>query len=149
MAGAVRVVVGLDGSPESLAALERAVREAARREAVLVAVSTWGAPAQRSRPGAERSARRRVDESFGRLLGGYPAGLVIRPAVVRGQLAPALVAAAGPGDLIVVGDGDGRLVRLLHASPAAYCRDRARCPVLAIRPDRRVHGPAPARVPAA
>ncbi|WP_106976800.1 universal stress protein [Streptomyces sp. NRRL B-24484] len=149
MAGAVRVVVGLDGSPESLAALERAVREAGRREAVLVAVSTWVGPARRPRSGAERSARRRVDESFARVTGGYPAGLVIRPAVVRGGLGAALVAAAAPGDLIVVGEGGSRLARLLHASPAALCRARARCPVLAVRLPRRMSGPVPARAAAA
>ncbi|MCU7821425.1 universal stress protein [Kitasatospora sp. DSM 101779] len=151
MAGAVRVVVGLDGSPESLAALERAVREAARREAVLVAVSTWR-PSEHG-PGsgaaAERTAHRRVDASFARVLGGYPSGLVIRPAVARGGLGPALVAAAEPDDLIVVGDGGGRLARLLHASPAAHCRARARCTVLTVPPPHRVSARAPAWAPPA
>ncbi|PBC76258.1 hypothetical protein BX265_0964 [Streptomyces sp. TLI_235] len=88
-----------------------------------------------------------MDESFARVLSGYPSGLVIRPAVVRGGLGPALVATVEPDDLIVVGDSGGLVARLLRASPAGHCRVRARCAVLAVPRRPHLHGRTPAWVP--
>ncbi|MFI9330236.1 universal stress protein [Kitasatospora sp. NPDC052868] len=64
MAGTTRVIVGLNGSLSSLAALYRAVDEAARRSAALVPLTAWE-PSERDglRPLSEleHAARRRLD----------------------------------------------------------------------------------------
>ncbi len=141
MLGDTRVVVGVDGSLGGLAALHRAAGEAAARGAVLVPLIAW-APSERDglRPLSEleHAARRRLDTAFAQVFGGCPAGLVVRPVVVRGEAGRALVAEAGrPDDLLVIGTGGhGRLHRALHGSVARYCRAHALCPVLAVSPER-------------
>ncbi|WP_327074537.1 universal stress protein [Kitasatospora purpeofusca] len=139
MTGTSRVIVGLNGSLGSLAALYRAVAEAARREAVLVPVAAWS-PADGDRRGPrplselEHAARRRIDTAFEQAFGGYPADLVIHPLTIRGQAGAALVSAVtGPDDRLVIGTGrHGRLDRLLHGSVLGHCRAHAPCPVIAV-----------------
>ncbi|MBD0690951.1 universal stress protein [Streptomyces sp. CBMA123] len=143
MTGTTRVIVGLSGSLSSLAALRRAVDEAARRGATLVPVVAWvpseGTDRDHLRPLSEleHAARKRVDTAFEQAFGGYPADLVIHPLVVRGHAGSALVrAVTAPTDLLVVGTGrHGRLDRLLHGSVLHHCRTYATCPVLAVSPD--------------
>ncbi|WP_380282196.1 universal stress protein [Kitasatospora purpeofusca] len=141
MTGTTRVIVGLSGSLGSLAALYRAVAEAARREAVLVPVAAWS-PSDGDQRGPrplselEHAARRRIDTAFEQAFGGYPADLVIHPLTVRGGAGAALVSAVtGPADRLVIGTGPrGRLDRLLHGSVLRYCRAHAPCPVVAVPP---------------
>ncbi|MGV9267525.1 universal stress protein [Kitasatospora sp. NPDC003701] len=138
MTGTTRVIVGLNGSLSSLAALYRAVDEAARRDATLVPLTAWE-PSDRDglRPLSEleHGARKRLDTTFEQAYGGYPAGLVLHPLVIRGPAGPALVAAAGPDDLIVLGaGGHGRLDHLLRGSVTRHCRTHAPCPVVAVSP---------------
>ncbi|MEE1821175.1 universal stress protein [Streptomyces sp. BE20] len=138
MTGTTRVIVGLNGSLSSLAALYRAVDEAARRTATLVPLTAWE-PTDRDslRPLSEleHAARRRLDTTFDQAYGGYPGGLVHHPLVIRGPAGPALVAAAGPDDLIVVGaGGHSRLDHLLHGSVTRHCRTHAPCPVITVSP---------------
>ncbi|RKE19967.1 universal stress protein [Streptomyces sp. TLI_171] len=121
-----RVVVGVDGSPASLAALRRAVAVAAARDAVLV-------PLLAGRP-AGRAARRLLDAALRAAVDGWPGGVLVRPAVVPGPAGPALVAAvSGPADLLVLG-APGRPRRPhRHGDRAArYCRAHAPCSVLTV-----------------
>ncbi|WP_329493498.1 universal stress protein [Kitasatospora herbaricolor] len=133
-----RVVVGVNGSLSSLAALYRAVEEAGRRDAMLVPVIAWTAADRTLRPLSELEhvARRCMDTAFEQAFGGYPGDIVIRPLVVRSEPGRALVAAAsGPGDLLVLGSGHhGRVQRALHGSVAGYCRAHARCEVVVVSP---------------
>nr|BEK63522.1 hypothetical protein KPHV_07490 [Kitasatospora purpeofusca] len=139
--GTTRVVVGLSGSLGSLAALYRAVAEAARRQAVLVPVSAWS-PSDDDRRGPrplselEHAARRRIDTAFEQAFGGYPTDLVIHPLTVRGNAGPALVSAVtGPDDRLLIGTGrHGRLGRLLPGTVLAHCHTHATCPVTAVSP---------------
>lgn len=141
MTGTTRVIVGLSGSLGSLAALYRAVTEAARLEAVLVPVAAW-LPSDGDRHGPrplselEHAARRRIDTAFEQAFGGYPSDLVIRPLTVRGPAGAALVSAVtGPADRLVIGTGrHGRLDRLLHGTVLRYCRTYATCPVIGVSP---------------
>jgi nucleotide-binding universal stress UspA family protein len=144
------VVVGVSGSPGSLAALRRAAAEARRRETVLTVVTAWdaawdgaGAGAAHSRwpppppaPDRWRSlARRRLltalDAAFD---GDLPPAPPLRPVLALGRPGPALVEVAGAeAALLVVGAGfHDPLRRLLAPSVAAYCFAHARCPVLAV-----------------
>ncbi|MGE7436059.1 universal stress protein [Kitasatospora sp. NPDC001175] len=139
MVESVRVVVGVNGSLSSLAAVHRAVEEAARRSAVLVPVTAWShADAERLRPLSEleHSAHRMMDTVFEQAFGGYPSDLVIRPVVVRADPGPALVAAADrPTDLLVLGSSrGGRLQHVIHGSVTRHCRSHAGCEVLVVSP---------------
>ncbi|MFD0260388.1 universal stress protein [Kitasatospora indigofera] len=138
MVGNSRVVVGVNGSLSSLAALYRAVEEAGRRDALLVPVIAWSSVDRTLRPLSEleHTARRRLDTAFEQAFGGYPGGMVIHPLVVRSEPGRALVAAAGrPDDLLVLGSGHhGRVRRALHGSVAGHCRAHARCEVVVVSP---------------
>ncbi|MDH6137576.1 nucleotide-binding universal stress UspA family protein [Kitasatospora sp. MAA4] len=134
-----RVIVGVNGSLSSLAAVYRAVEEASRRDATLVPVIAWSSTDDdRLRPLSEleHTARRRLDTVFEQAFGGYPHDVVIRPLVVRADAGHALVATADrPTDLLVVGSGrHGRLRHALHGSVTRYCRAHAVCEVLVISP---------------
>jgi nucleotide-binding universal stress UspA family protein len=136
MAGEVRVIVGVGSSLSALAAVRRAVQEAAQRDAVLVPVAAWQPDDDPLRPLSEleHAARRRLDTVFEQVFGGYPSGLLLHPEVVRAEPGRALVAAADrPDDLLVVGAGrPGRMSRLRHGSVARHCRAHAGCPVLVV-----------------
>ncbi|MFG2997382.1 universal stress protein [Streptomyces sp. NPDC048340] len=141
-----RVVVGVSGTPGSLAALHRAAAEARAREAQLWVVMAWQAPggelgsrnscnvsalAQCREAAAER-LRRILDLAFGaRPAGVTPAGLT-----VRATPGAALVdTARGGDDLLVVGAGSRALLRrLARPSVARYCLAHAVCPVLTVPP---------------
>ncbi|MFC4111045.1 universal stress protein [Nonomuraea zeae] len=130
-----RVLVVLDGSLASLAALRVAVTEARRRHAHLQAIRVLpGVGALPGLPdGHEFFARLRegVWASLREALGRVPADIDISTAVARGA-GPALVAmAGGEDDLLVLGGGEGRLLRRWRsAAVSRYCVTHARCPVL-------------------
>jgi len=151
-----RVVVGVNGSEGSLAALHRAAEEARRRDAVLVPVLVWhpvgGEMAYRSHPCPpllkqwQQAACDRLDSAFDRAFGGRPADLRVEPLVVRAEKpGPALVGIADqPSDLLVVGTGkQGRLARVLHGSVSRYCLAHARGAVLGVAPTAQAPMPAP------
>ncbi|MFF7209256.1 universal stress protein [Streptomyces sp. NPDC008238] len=145
-----RVVVGLSGSPGSLAALHRAVAEARSRSAGLLAVLAWEPPPEEfgyrrvplpPRPfDWEQEARQRLraalEEAFG--AGAAPGLPDFRAGTGRGPAGHVLVEAAARGDdLLVVGTGSrGLLPRALRTSVARYCVAHAACPVLAVPPYR-------------
>ncbi|GJF33869.1 hypothetical protein KNE206_65690 [Kitasatospora sp. NE20-6] len=138
-----RVMAGVSGSLGSLAALHRAVAEARRIDAEVVAVLVWEPPGgefgyRRSpcpplldavREAADERLRTALDEAFG----GADPGVPLRALTVRGEPGTALVRTAHrPEDLLVVGAGGGWLHRGLRPSAAAYCVRHATCPVLAV-----------------
>ncbi|MEU1623342.1 universal stress protein [Streptomyces sp. NPDC005722] len=142
------VVVGVSGSPGSVAALRRAAAEARRRECVLTVVTAWEAawdtasgtrsrwpPLQPEPDRWRRPARRRLlmalDAAFD---GDLPLDPPLRPVLALGRPGPALVEVAAEGaGLLVVGTGSlGPWRRLFAPSVAAHCFAHARCPVLAV-----------------
>jgi len=139
-----RIVVGVSGSLGSLAALHRAVDEARRTEAEVLAVLAWlpqgGEHGYRLAPcppllaAWEDAAVARLGEALDEAFGCVPAGVRLSAQVVRGDTGPALVHTADrPDDLLVVGAGSGSLLRRgLRPSVTAYCVKRAACPVLAV-----------------
>jgi nucleotide-binding universal stress UspA family protein len=146
MAQGGRVVVGVSGSLRSLAALHRAVDETRRRGAALTAVLAWtpagGEVASRRSPcpslltACESAAAARLQQAFRDAFGGYPEGLRLRLATVRGEPGHALTEVADrPDDLLVVGAGRrGGLPRLFNGRVSRYCVAHARCAVLAVPP---------------
>jgi nucleotide-binding universal stress UspA family protein len=140
-----RIVVGVHGSPGSLAALRRAVTEARARDAVLCSVLAWEPPGGEIRaapcpPSLTRvwqdEAARRLTTAWDDAFGGAPMDLDVRLVAVRGRPGDALLHVADrSSDLLVVGAGRrGRLRRLSAGSVARYCVARGRCAVLAVPP---------------
>ena len=137
-----RVVVGVDGSPGSRAALGTGLEEARRRRARLDVVASFPIPlvwtggpvdvpdVEVVRRDTERRIRAFVDE----VRGGLPATDVpVELVAVVGPPVATLVHAAEGADLLVVGSrGRGALRSALLGSVALHCLGSAPCPVLVV-----------------
>lgn len=139
-----RIVVGVDGSTHSTAALRWAVDEARLRGAALQVVQAWelpaafavefvGAPAFRdAATEIERahasSLRRAIDA-----LGDATEGLAIEQILLQEDPASALLRTARGADVLVVGSrGLGTVRRLVLGSVSSKCVAHAPCPVAVI-----------------
>ena len=146
-----RVVVGVDGSAASRAALVAAVDEASRRGAELEVVATytiadyWTDLATIVVPSHDQirgDLRRRTDQMVQEVLadrrhGGGPAVPHVQVVVVEGAAADVLVARARTADLLVVGSrGRGAFRSLLLGSVSLHCAMHATTPVMVVHPQR-------------
>jgi nucleotide-binding universal stress UspA family protein len=147
MAAMGTIVVGVDGSEVSLAALDWAADEARLRGSRLVAVHVWAAPYAPAMPGIMEPAGLPVDrdviqqaasEALDGWLGEATAklkGVEVEAAVVEGEAAEALVERSEGADLLVVGSrGHGRLAGALLGSISQKAAQHARCPVVIVHP---------------
>lgn len=132
------VVVGVDGSPNSAAALRWAARYATLRGAELHAVIAWEnvlgfgfAPI--SAQALEQEAQQVLERTVNKVLGKeHP--LEVVPMVIRGNPTEVLVEAAHDAELLVVGDrGYGGFAGLLLGSVGENCVRQARCSVVVVR----------------
>jgi len=137
-----RIVVGVDGSPGSLAALHWAVREASGRRLAVHAVTAWEFP---------------VESTFadtGTVSGLHPLvvaekilvsalldtgvaadGETVTTALIKGHPAEVLMQIAEGADLLVVGSrGHGTIFGALLGSVSHYVAAHAACPVVVIKP---------------
>ncbi|HTK68097.1 MAG TPA: universal stress protein [Pseudonocardia sp.] len=133
------IVVAIDGSDSSIAALRWASRQAELTHSPLRAVYAWQVPqAYGYVPAIEPLtwdgiARSTLEEAIGKGLGADAAARVER-LIVRGHPAQVLMDAAGDADLIVVGSrGRGGFAGLLLGSVSQYVVTHARCPVVVVR----------------
>jgi nucleotide-binding universal stress UspA family protein len=138
-----RIVVGVDGSDESKAALRWAARQAALTGATLHAVLTWHVPT--AAYGAAlplstdydfgRGAHDSLAETLSDVLGEHPA-LSVSTAVVEGAPAVKLLEEAVDAELLVVGSrGHGAFTGMLLGSVSEHCISHANCPVVVVRHD--------------
>jgi nucleotide-binding universal stress UspA family protein len=135
------VVVGVDGSAESRAALRWACDLATAAPAQLRAVQAWSYSWLTVVPGtAEPAPREEMDsrtakelaEIVEETLGSIPPN--VRLQVVRGQASEALLREVGPGSLLVVGTrGMGGFKGMLVGSVSRTCIEHAPCPVVLMR----------------
>jgi nucleotide-binding universal stress UspA family protein len=137
-----RIVVGVDGSPESLRALEWAVTEARLRHGQVHVVTAWQHPAMVADDedldwdltGYEARARFLQAEA---LRSAHAAPEDITGEVVQGQPAAVLIEASAEADLLIVGShGYGGFTGLLLGSVSNQVVHHARCPVLVVKPRR-------------
>jgi nucleotide-binding universal stress UspA family protein len=151
------VVVGVDGSPESSAAIEFAMQEATRRQASLRVIAAAQLPeywtiaygtADLPSPDeviadTKRIARQTLDE----VVTAHPelAAAEFDVEAIAGSPGPVLVEASEGADLLVLGHrGRGSLRSALLGSVGLHCVLHATCPVTVVRP-----AAATARTPAA
>lgn len=137
------VVAGVDGSQESLSAVEWAAREAVRRGRglrVVHAVPAWLYSPVKARMEQVRQwlwdcGRQVVDTAVARVRQAVPEAEVT-DTLVPGDPALALVAESREAELVVVAShGGGRLADLLIGSVALKVAAQARCPVVVVRRD--------------
>ncbi|GAA2740914.1 universal stress protein [Kitasatospora cinereorecta] len=134
------VLTGIDGSPQSEAAVRWAAEEAVRRGAVLRILHAWpwlspgdveGLPAGGLRPAALRALADAAEE----IRRAHP-GLSVETAAVGDDPADALVAAGKDQELIVLGSrGLGGFAGLLAGSVGLAVAARATVPVVLVRAD--------------
>ena len=151
------IVVGVDGSSESAAAIEFAMREALRRKAWLRVVAAAQLPEYWTiaygtvdLPSSEeviadtmRMARETLDE----VVTAHPelAAAEFDVEAIAGPPGPVLVDASEGADLLVLGHRDrGALSSALLGSVGLHCVLHATCPVTVVRPAAAI-----ARTPAA
>jgi len=137
-----RIVVGVDGSDSSRAALAWAVRQASLTGAKVEAVNAWHVPTYGYGYGYAtilptvdfaKIARQALDEAIAGLPDLAP-GVEIRPVVVEDNPARALLDRAKDADLLVVGSrGHGGFTEALLGSVGQHCVQHANCPVVVIR----------------
>lgn len=143
------IVVGVDGSPPSLAALRFAAEEAELRNAQLVAVHAWTfvSPAAIVDPGmipvpedyvgqldAERNAAQA--ELDAAIASAFPSGppVELEARVVEDSAGDALVAEGEEADMVVVGSsGKSGLASALLGSVSRHVASHARCPVVVVK----------------
>ena len=127
---ATGIVVGVDGSDGSLAALAWAVDEAERRDTTVCAVRSWQFPAISTaafEPIALAEYGAGVEQALDESVRGFEAargGLAVSvdTHVTQGHPGTALMAAASDAELLVVGTrGSGGFADLLLGSTTMYC----------------------------
>lgn len=133
-----RVVVGVDGSRASQAALAWAARYASKFQLELEAIMTWhlgtmhGYPLPDVDDVAKSKAKKALHESIVEVLG-EDSGVV--ETVLRRPAALALLKAAESASLLVLGTrGRGAFSGMLLGSVSQHCVQQARCPVVVIPP---------------
>jgi nucleotide-binding universal stress UspA family protein len=151
------IVVGADGSPESRAAIEFAMHEAARRQAWVRVVAAAQLPEHwtiaygtSDLPSPEevladikRMARQAVDE----VISAHPelAAVEFTIEAIAGPPGPVLVNASEGAEVLVLGHrGRGAVHSALLGSVGLHCVLHATCPVTVVRP-----ASIPAPIPAA
>ncbi|MEU6665920.1 universal stress protein [Streptomyces sp. NPDC046727] len=135
-----RVIVGIDGSAASYAALRWAVRYAGLVGGVVDAVAVWELPGLYgwSAPAVdmdvdEDETRQRMRKELTDVLGADAAGSV-RTHVVHGNPADVLLRAAEGAEAVVVGSrGRGGFARALLGSVSQHVSHHASCPVVIVR----------------
>jgi nucleotide-binding universal stress UspA family protein len=134
------IVVGVDGSPQSMNALEWALAEAQFRHAALTvlaiipgATSIWGIAGRdyasdETRQRVRQAAEAEVDKA----VAGHP-GLQVTVHIASGVPADELINASEGADLLVVASrGSGSFAQLLMGSVSSQVAHHAHCPVVIV-----------------
>jgi nucleotide-binding universal stress UspA family protein len=148
-----RIVVGVDGSPASVAALSWALAEGRIRDLAVLAVHVWHQPVVHHAgvrsltypvPDLHLDAQAVLDRSFDALPAagregngdGHPTpdGVAVERRLAYGAPASTLITAVDAADILVVGSrGRGGFRSLLLGSVSEECVQRAPCAVVVVR----------------
>jgi nucleotide-binding universal stress UspA family protein len=153
-----RIVVGVDGSPGARAALEHALRDAARRGASVEVVAAYAPPeywvplyGPPAIPLSEVGERVRQDtaatvrEVTEQLKSTLPEMPPVTVTAVAGGAAAALLGVAKDAELLVIGSrGHGGFSSMLLGSVSLSCVLHAPCPVTVVRPTAKAKADSPA-----
>lgn len=130
-----RIIVGVDGSDSSLAALARAAQLAAALDTPLEAIMTWDypvmldafyPPAWSPQEDAEKVLATAVEETFD---GALPPRFT--QTAIQGASARVLIEQSAHASMLVLGTrGHGGFTGMLLGSVSAACAEHAQCPVL-------------------
>ncbi len=138
-----KIVVGIDNTEPSAAALDWAIAEAKLRDSVLDVVVSWDYPVMASTEpmmaplpdrgvlveNAARLAQKVADHA-----GLTQAGIRFTIHTPEGRPGEELVALAADADLLVVGShGSGAFKELILGSVSSYCAHHSTCPVVLVR----------------
>ncbi|MDH6431789.1 nucleotide-binding universal stress UspA family protein [Streptomyces sp. SAI-144] len=132
------ITAGIDGTEESLAALDWAAREAVRRDVALRVIHAWRFQPYEGIDAGDRDtqegwARDAVTEAV-RTVTGRHTGLDVSTEVVEGGSVDVLVAAAADAELLVLGSrGHGPVVGFLLGSVGQQVIAEAARPVVLVR----------------
>ncbi len=137
-----RIVVGVDGSASSRAALRWAVNQARLTGGTVDAVIAWQIPTSMTGYGwmapvvpeisFEDIAKQTLEGAVSDVVGSGDVPRV-RNLVVYGVAAQVLLEAAADADLLVVGRrGHGEFAEALLGSVSQHCVHHARCPVVIV-----------------
>jgi nucleotide-binding universal stress UspA family protein len=158
MASQGDIVVGVDHSAVSVAALRWAVSEAAQSGRQVVALRAWsfepvadlGAAVAGSPETVADRERHQLEEVVGAARAGHPE-VAVRAELVEHSAPVALEEASKTAAMLVLGShGRSRLLKLLVGSVAEHCLREARCPVVVIpartvlEPEKEAATPEPA-----
>lgn len=140
-----QIVVGVDGSEESKAALRWAIQEARLRGCAVRAVHAWlypalfaPAPAPPALAVPVEALREEAEQVLATAVAEAADGAgdaEVQQTVAEGPEASVLLDAARDADLLVVGSrGRGGFKGLLLGSVSQQCAQHAPCPVVIVRP---------------
>ncbi|MFJ7297382.1 universal stress protein [Streptomyces collinus] len=138
-----RVVVGVDGSPASHAALRWAVHHARMVGGAVEAIYVWDTPSARGWSGPavdpdfdlEQARERFAQEVRAVFPGEQPPRL--QEHLVQGDPSEALVQASEGAELLVVGRrGIGGFARAMLGSVSQRCAQHAACPVVVVHQEK-------------
>ena len=135
------IVVGVDGSTHSIAALRYALREARAHDAIVRVVTVWhipalayGAPVAPSAlaDDAQEGARSTLEDVLAAVADEI-GGVMVQRLVSEGDPGHVLAAESEGAQLLVVGSrGHGNVGELILGSVSHYCCRHAHCPVAVI-----------------
>ena len=136
-----RIVVGVDGSDTSKAALAWAIRQGTLTGASVEAVIAWELPVNYGTPAPLMPPRTDLEKAAREVIALAIADVsspdeqvTIRGKVVEGNAPRVLLDASAGADLLVVGSrGHGGFVEALLGSVGQHCVHHATCPVVVIR----------------
>lgn len=135
-----RIVVGIDGSQSSHAALETALREARCLDATVEAVlahqthlPSYGIGPMVIPMPSSGELQAAAERSLAEVVAAHPTDVRVEQIVVDGPAARSLLDVAEGADLLVVGSrGRGGFVGLLLGSTSQHVVTHAPCPVLVV-----------------
>jgi nucleotide-binding universal stress UspA family protein len=134
-----RLVVGVDGSPSSRAALRWAVRHAELTKGIVTAIAAWDYPVfygmeiEGVFDDVQHAAEQALASTVAEIVRDR-AGVEVRQEVAHGNPTQVLLDAARDADLLVVGSrGHGGFAAALLGSVSQHCAQHSACPVVIVR----------------